>query len=189
MSNLAHTSSRMTSQEYFAFEENDPLKHEYLDGVIYAMVGATDRHITIALNIATVLHTRKPAGCQVFMSDMKLKVQLMAAEVYYYPGVIVSCAASDRNPRFREQPVLLIEVASHSTERIDRGEKLNAYQQIPSLVEYVIVAQDRPEIEVFRRRGGWAREVLKPDDALILDSIGLTLQPSDVYRDIGFERG
>jgi Uma2 family endonuclease len=85
--------------------------------------------------------------------------------------------------------VLLIEVASHSTERIDRGEKLNAYQQIPSLVEYVIVAQDRPEIEVFRRRGGWAREVLKPDDALILDSIGLTLQPSDVYRDIGFERG
>ena len=187
MSSLARVSSTMTPQEYFAFEEKTPLKHEYLGGVVYAMVGATDRHNMIALNIAAFLHAARPTGCQVFVSDMKLKVKLMAAETYYYyPDVLVSCAASDREPLFREQPILLVEVASPSTERIDRGEKLNAYRQIPALSEYVIVAQDQPEIEVYRRRNGWVREVLKPDEALVLEGIGTTLSPSQVYRDIDF---
>jgi Uma2 family endonuclease len=143
MSSLARVSSPMTPEEYFAFEEKTPLKHEYLDGVVYAMVGATDRHNMIALNIAAFLHAARPTGCQ-------------------------------------------IEVASPSTERIDRGEKLNAYRQIPALSEYVIVAQDQPEIEVYRRRNGWVREVLKPGEALVLEGIGITLSPSQVYRDIEF---
>jgi len=186
MSNLARVSSTMTPQEYFAFEEKTPLKHEYLAGVVYAMVDATDRHNMIALNIAALLHAARPTGCQVFVSDMKLKVQLMAGETYYYPDVLVSCAASDREPLFREQPILLVEVASPSTERIDHGEKLNAYRQIPALSEYVIVAQDQPEIEIYRRRNGWVREILRPDEALVLEGIGITLSPSQVYRDIDF---
>jgi Uma2 family endonuclease len=176
----------MSPSEYFAFEESTPLKHEYVDGFVYAMAGATDRHNLIAQNLVIALRSLRPAGCQVFISDMKLKVRLMAAEIYYYPDVLVSCAATDRNPLFREQPVLLIEVASPSTERIDRGEKLNAYRQIPSLAEYVIIAQDQPQIEVYRRRTGWVREVLEPDQVLTLECVGLTLPTSEVYTDVGF---
>ncbi len=186
MSNLAHATPHMSPAEYFAFEESAPLKHEYVDGVAYAMAGATDRHNLIAQNLVVALRSVRPAGCQVFISDMKLKVRLTAAEIYYYPDVLLSCAASDRNPLFREQPLLLIEVASPSTERIDRGEKLNAYRQVPSLAEYAIVAQDQPQIEVYRRRAGWVRELLEPDQALTLECIGLTLPISEVYSDVGF---
>jgi Uma2 family endonuclease len=186
MNNLARATRRMTPQEYFAFEETTPLKHEYLDGAIYAMVGATDRHNLIALNIATILHASRPAGCQPFISDMKLRVRLMAGEFYYYPDILVSRAATDRDPLVREQPVLLIEVSSPPTERTDRGEKLNAYTQILSLVEYMIVAQDRREVEIFRRRDGWVCETLKSDSALVLDSVGPSLASAKIYADFGF---
>jgi len=189
MSHLARVAppiSPMTPQAYFAFEETTPLKHEYLDGVVYAMVGATDRHNIIALNLASALRANKPAGCQVFISDMKLKVKLTAAEYYYYPDILVSCSGSDREPLFREQPVLLVEVASPSTERIDRGEKLNAYRQIDSLSEYVIVSQDRAGIEVFRRRNGWFREILNADEALVLECLGLTLSGEQIYDEVTF---
>jgi Uma2 family endonuclease len=176
----------MSPAEYFTFEASTPIKHEYVDGFVYAMVGASDRHNLIAQNLLIALRSKRPAGCQVFISDMKLKVRLMAAEIYYYPDVLMSCSASDRDPLFREQPILLIEVASASTERIDRGEKLNAYRQIPSLAEYVIVAQDQPQIEVYRRRDGWVREVVERDQALSLECVGLTLPISEVYRDVGF---
>jgi Uma2 family endonuclease len=80
--------------------------------------------------------------------------------------------------------VLLIEVASPSTERIDRGEKLNNYRQIPSLIEYVIVEQDRRQAQVYHRRNGWACEVTGPDQPLVLECLGLTLSMSDIYSDI-----
>src|SRR5215470_451794 len=112
MSNLAHVTPHMSPAEYFAFEANTPIKHEYVDGFVYAMVGATDRHNLIAQNLLIALRSVRPAGCQVFIFDMKLKVKLMAAEIYYYPDVLMSCSASDRDPLFREQPTLLIEVAS-----------------------------------------------------------------------------
>jgi len=189
MSSLARVApsvSATTPEAYLAFEETTPLKHEYLDGVVYAMVGATDRHNIIALNVASALRANKPAGCQVFISDMKLRVKLLAGEYYYYPDVLMSCSASDRDPLFREQPVLLIEVASPSTERIDRGEKLNAYRQIDTLAEYVIVNQDRPEMEVFRRKNGWAREVLNADMALVLECVGVSLSGEQIYDEVTF---
>jgi len=176
----------MSPREYLAFEETTPLKHEYVDGVVYAMVGAIDRHNIIAVNLVTALRAGKPAGCQVFVSDMKLKIKLTAAETYYHPDVLMSCSASDRDPLFREQPVLLMEIASPSTERIDRGEKLNAYKQIPSLSEYVIVGQDRPGLEIYRRRNGWVREPLGPDEPRVLESAGLTISADQVYSEVTF---
>ncbi len=186
MSGLASALVTMTPQEYFAFEETTPLKHEYLDGVIYAMVGATDRHNLIAGNIFAALRVRRPPGCQVFTMAMKLRVKSAAGEFYYYPDVLVSCSEVDRDRLFREQPVLLIEVASPSTLRIDRGEKLNNYRQVPSLVEYAIIHQDQPLIEAYRRRNDWSREVLKPDQDLVLESVGVTLSQAEVYDEISF---
>ena len=146
MSNLAYAPPRMSPAEYLVFEERSPVKHEYVDGYVYAMVGATDRHNLIAQNLLIALRSTRPTGCQVFISDMKLKVRLLADEYFYYPDVLMSCEATDRDPLFREQPVLLIEVASPSTARIDRGEKLNNYRQLPSLREYVIAEQDRRQV-------------------------------------------
>ena len=176
----------MTPQDYFVFEETTPLKHEFLDGVIYAMVGATARHNTISLNLAVALRAKKPRGCEVFISDVKLKVKHAAGEFYYYPDLLVSCSQTDRDPLFREQPVLLIEVAPPSTVLIDRGEKLNAYRQIPSLIDYVIVGQDQPLIEIYRRRNNWTREVLKPDEDLALEGVTITLSQAQVYEEISF---
>jgi Uma2 family endonuclease len=176
----------MTPREYFAFEEKTPLKHEYLNGTIYAMVGATARHNLISLNLAVALRSKRPRGCQVFISDMKLRVKLLTGEFYYYPDVLVSCSAADRDPLFREEPVLLIEVASPSTLRIDRGEKLNAYRQISSLVEYVIVGQDQPSIEVYRRRNNWERETVKASEDLSLESVRGALSHAQVYDEITF---
>ncbi|MFZ1104802.1 MAG: Uma2 family endonuclease [Hyphomicrobiaceae bacterium] len=188
MSNLAHATPRMSPSEYLAFEEDAPVKHEYLNGSVHAMAGASPRHNLIAQNLLIALRpTARSAGCQVFISDVKLKVRTLAGEFFYYPDVLMSCTAADRNPLLREQPVLLIEVASPSTERIDRGEKLNNYRQIPSLIEYVIVEQKRHEVEIYRRRNGWVCEVIEPDQPLALECVGLTLSMSDIYSDIDFE--
>ena len=187
MSNLAYAPPRMSPAEYLVFEERSPVKHEYVDGYVYAMVGATDRHNLIAQNLLIALRSTRPTGCQVFISDMKLKVRLLADEYFYYPDVLMSCEATDRDPLFREQPVLLIEVASPSTARIDRGEKLNNYPQLPSLREYVIAEQDRRQVEIYRRRDGWVREVLDPAQPLVLECVGLTVSMSEICRDIDFE--
>jgi Uma2 family endonuclease len=177
----------MSPAEYLAFEETTPLKHEFLNGYVYAMVGATDRHNLIAQNLLVALRSARPTGCQVFISDMKLKVRTVAGEFFYYPDVLMSCAAADRNPLLREQPVLLIEVASPSTERIDRGEKLNNYRQIPSLVEYVIVEQNLRKVEVYRRRNSWECEVIDADQPLVLECLGLTLTVSEIYSGIDID--
>jgi Uma2 family endonuclease len=186
MSELAATFAPMSPQEYFAFEEATPLKHEYLDGLVYAMVGATTRHNKIAVNIVTRLNLRLPRGCDVFVSDVKVRIRLAAAEFYYYPDVLVSCSETDRHPLYREQPVVIFEVASPSTLRVDRGEKLANYRQISSLTDYVIVGQDAPEIEVYRRRNDWAREMLGAEEDLALDGIGATLKRSDIYAGVTF---
>jgi Uma2 family endonuclease len=174
----------MTAEEYLALEDSSPLKHEFVDGVVYAMVGATDRHNLIAGNLFASLYGQVPKGCQVFIMAMKLRTVFNNAMHFYYPDVMVACSAADRAPLYREQPSLLIEVASPSTERIDRGEKLNAYRQISSLVEYAIVSQDVTEIEMFRRRSDWKREVLAPGEPLVLESVGLTIPFAQVYREV-----
>jgi Uma2 family endonuclease len=187
MSNLAHVTPRMSPSEYLAFEESAPVKHEYLDGYVHAMVGASPRHNVIAQNLLIALRpTVRTAGCQVYILDVKLKVRVLAGEYFYYPDVLMTCAAADRGPRFCEQPALLIEVTSPSTERIDRGEKLANYRQIPSLIEYVIVEQNRRQVQVYRRRSGWACQVIEPDEPLVLECLGLTLSMSDIYSDIDF---
>jgi Uma2 family endonuclease len=186
MSELAATFAPITVQEYFALEEKTPLKHEYLDGLTYAMVGASIRHNLITVNLAVALRANRPRGCDVFVSDVKLRIRLAAAEFYYYPDVLVSCSATDRHPLYREEPALIVEVASPSTIRIDRGEKLNRYREIPSLQEYVIVGQDEPAVEVYRRRADWTRQMLAPTEGLTLESVGITLGRSEIYEGVEF---
>ena len=171
--------------EYLESEKDSPVRHEYVDGQMYAMAGASDRHNRIALNLASRLNDHLNGGpCEVFIADMKVIVDPV---VYYYPDVVVTCDPPGGDPYVRTQPHLIIEVVSPSTERTDRHEKAFAYRCVPSLQEYVLVLQDRMQVEVYRRQSGdeWPREIFtQPEELVHFASVGLTLRVSDMYRNV-----
>jgi len=122
--------------------------------------------------------------CEVFIADMKVIVD---PAVYYYTDVVVTCDPPGGDPYMRIQPRLLIEVVSPSTERTDRHEKAFAYRRVPSLQEYVLVLQDRMQVEVYRRQSGdeWTREIFtQPEELVHFASVGLTLRVCDMYRNV-----
>jgi Uma2 family endonuclease len=178
---------RLSVAEYLEAEKDSPVRHEYIDGQIYAMAGSSDRHNRVSINLTGRLDDKLGEGpCEVFMADMKVWV---SETVYYYPDVVVACDGPGADEYYRKQPRLVIEVSSPSTERIDRSEKWLAYKHMKSLKEYVIVSQDRVRIEVFRRGRGdrWSWELLTElSDELRLESVGLTLTVAQVYRRVKF---
>lgn len=174
-------------REYLEAEKDSPVRHEYIEGQIYAMAGASDRHNRLAGNFYSRLDSVLADGpCEVFISDMKVWI---SDSVFYYPDVVVACDGPGADPYYRKQPRLIIEVSSPGTERIDRSEKLRAYKQIKSLKEYVIVSQESVRIEVFRRGRGdrWNSQVFtKLEEELRFESVGLTMTVADVYRRVKF---
>ncbi len=186
---LAKATQYLSVRDYLEFEKDSSVKHEYVDGQIYAMAGASAPHNRIAGNIFNRLDDHLADDqCEPFISDMKVWV---SDTVFYYPDIVVACDSPDTDPYYRKKPILIIEVSSPGTERIDRSEKLLAYKRIKSLKEYVIVAQDRVHIEVFRRQRGdrWQWEALtEMGEELRLSSVGLTLKVAQVYRRVGFPK-
>jgi Uma2 family endonuclease len=168
-------------EEYLDGEEHSEVRHEYVDGRVYAMVGATRAHNTIAANILTALKPHlRGSGCRAFMSDMKVRLDT----VFYYPDVMVTCEPSIPKDRYMREPILLVEVLSETTEGKDRYEKRAAYQGLPSLREYVLAAQDKQHVEVYRRSGEeWEVETCGPGDMLRLVSVDLALPMAEVYED------
>lgn len=140
---------------YIEGELESQVRHEYVDGEVYAMVGASDRHGLIAGNLHTALNLRLPEQCQVFTSDMKVRIRTAERDIFYYPDVLVSCDPRDRETYYREHPCLVVEVLSPHTARSDRFEKFLFYRQLDSLQEYVLVSQDYRQVEVFRRADQW----------------------------------
>jgi Uma2 family endonuclease len=134
--------SFLTTDAYLAGELESRVRHEYVDGEVYAMVGASDRHGLITLNLAGLLSQRLPNRCQVFSSDMRVRIQAPERDIFYYPDVLVSCDPRDRAPYYRKYPCLVVEVLSPHTARLDRFEKFLFYQQLESLEEYVLVSQE-----------------------------------------------
>jgi len=171
--------------EYLANEKASPVRHEYVDGQMYAMAGASDRHNRIALNLASRLNDHLNGGpCEVFIADMKVTVDPL---VYYYPDVVVTCDPPGSDPYVRTQPHLIIEVVSPSTERIDRHEKLFAYRRVSSVQEYVLVLQDRMQVEVYRRQSEdeWSREIfIQSEEHVHFAAVGFTMSVGDIYRNV-----
>ena len=186
MADTARSIATRSPDEYLAREEASPVRNEYVDGVVYAMSGATDRHNRIAGNLFGALIAHLPDRCVPYMADMKVRIRLQRAELFYYPDAMVCCGASDQSLHWRDNPVLLGEVLSPTTERIDRTEKLNAYIQIPELAEYVIIEQSTPRVELFRRTNGWEREVFLAGDSLRLASIEFMIAVDALYRRVEF---
>lgn len=176
----------LTSEEYIAAERKATRKSEYLSGEIVAMSGASNEHNLITVNTLTVLYNQlADRGCRIYASDMR--VGIGAGVSYFYPDVSVVC---DR-PRFEDDaldiltnPQVIIEVLSTSTESYDRGEKFARYRQLDSLQEYILISQDKVQVEHYLRQGGqWLlSEFGAREDILSLISIGAELPLNQIYR-------
>ncbi len=186
MPNTLKRPTRMTFDEYVDFEETATVRHELINGVLFARSGGTDAHHLIAGNLFLDIAGPLRGKCQVFQGGMKLKVEHQHDGDGYYPDILVSCSLNDHEKLYRKEPILLIEVLSPTTERLDRGEKRLNYLQIPSLQEYVLIAQDKPKVEIMRRRTSWLVEELYPEDTLDLESAGLRIPLASIYQNITF---
>ena len=179
----------ITPDEDLEMEEKSDIKHEYIDGYVYAMAGANDPHVTIALNMAFVIRNHlRGSSCRVYMSDMKAKIDSLNR--FYYPDVMVTCDPRDTQTQNHKRfPKLIIEVLSKSTEAFDRGDKFADYQQIESLEEYVLVNTKRQRLDCFRlnEEGIWfLKSYSGEQDSFQLLSINFEGKFVDLYEDVSF---
>jgi Uma2 family endonuclease len=175
--------------EFLKFEETSTIKHEYIAGELFAMTGATKRHNEITLNVATALHGHLRGGpCRAYVETVKVRFTVRRNEILYYPDVSVACGPQDLGQVFLTDPRLIVEVLSPSTARIDRHEKALNYREIPTLEEYVLVAQNKLEVTVFRRSEDWCAQVMTlRDESVELRSIELTLPLDRIYEGVLFD--
>ena len=170
--------------DYLAGEDGADIRHEYIDGQLYAMTGASDRHGLITGNILAALRPLiRGTPCQLFANDMKVRLNISRQDIFYYPDLLLSCDPTDRETYYRSRPCLLVEVLSDSTARIDSREKLFAYQTIPSLMEYLLVSQATRLVQIYRRRQDWARESFI-EGSIRLDCLSYDLPLEVIYEDV-----
>ncbi|HEX2686245.1 MAG TPA: Uma2 family endonuclease [Kofleriaceae bacterium] len=180
---------RFTFDEYLLLEEIAEVKHEFLDGEVWAMAGGSPEHASIIGNVTTLLNVQlRGQRCRVHSTELRVRVK--ATGLGTYPDVTVVCGRLERDPDDRTghtaiNPRVIVEVLSPSTEEYDRGEKLSHYQMIPSVEEVVLVVHDRQQIEVVRREanGTWSRHIAGAGQTARLTSLACDLAVAEVYRD------
>ncbi|MUG96781.1 Uma2 family endonuclease [Scytonema sp. UIC 10036] len=176
----------LTPEEYLQIEEKSDIKHEYIDGYVYAMAGALDPHVTVAGNLFALLRNDvRGTGCRVYITDMKARIESLNR--YYYPDVMVTCDQRDREtPAYKRFPCLIVEVLSDSTEAFDRGDKFADYQTLETLKEYVLINTKRQRVECFRRNdeGLWVLQFYTPENkSFQLHSVDFEAAIADLYED------
>lgn len=180
------------AQAYLAWEAEQSTKHEYHDGEVFAMAGASDAHVTVAGNVYMALRNHlRGSPCSVFISAMKLRVE--EDNAFFYPDVFVTCAESDRGQSHsKSAPVLVVEVLSPATSAYDRGAKFAAYRKLPTLREYALIDPERLSLDLFRREGDSKRWVLHPIEAgghVEWASVGLQVPLEALYEDVPITKG
>jgi Uma2 family endonuclease len=166
-------------EAYLAGELNADTKHEYINGDVYAMAGASKNHESIAGNVFVGLHQHlRGTPCRPFGSDIKVKV----GNQFFYPDVMVVCDDKTDNPYYTESPILLVEVLSKSTRRTDETIKRVAYSSLPSVQEYVLIEQDFVDVEVCRRSSGWVSNHYFLGDDVWFESLDFNLAVEEIYR-------
>lgn len=180
---------RHTFLDYLQVEEVSSVKHEYLDGEIYAMAGGTPEHAALCAALIVLVGSKlRGHPCRVYTSD--LRVRITATGLATYPDASVICGDPIRDPESRTHvtnPRVVFEVLSPGTEDYDRGEKREHYQQITSLDAYVVIAQDRRRIELWHRGGdrSWSHRVLGPKETLELEMIDCRVPVDELYGEAG----
>jgi Uma2 family endonuclease len=182
--------AKFSAAEYLSWENAQATKHEFLAGEVFAMVGTTDGHNTVAGNLYAIIKTHLRGGpCRVYISDMKVRVE--AADAYFYPDVLVTCDARDHADQGeKKHPKLVIEVLSPSTGDYDRGEKFAMYRKIAELQEYVLIDPELRTADVFRRvdTNQWRLWDTRGLSELRLESIELSVAFEDVFENVPARR-
>ena len=166
-----------------------PIKHEYFGGRVYARPDTTNRHNLIVVNVICALHRQlRGKTCRAWNSDTKIRIRLPNETRFYYPDASVIQRSNPQNDSFQDEPVVVIEVLSPESRRIDEGEKKDAYLTIPSLGVYILLEQETAAAVVFRRtENGFVREVHEGMDAVIpLGEVEATLPLAEAYEGVEF---
>ncbi len=175
-----------SAEDYLAWEPTQLDRHEFLDGEVFAMAGAEDRHVTVAGNLYIALRQHLSGSpCRTYMSDMRL--QVAAANSYFYPDVLVTCSARDQaSPVVKTEPKLIIEVLSYSTAAYDRGLKFSHYRSLASLEEYVLIDLDTRITDVYRKGpdGLWVLHPFARGESVSLASVALEVTTAQLFADV-----
>lgn len=179
----------LTPEEYFAWEEQQLEKHEYINGEVYAMGGGSVNHSRIAIRFTTMFDTHLDASsCITGNSD--LRVNIVDTNNYTYPDASVTCDDHDKTTtQYITYPCLIVEVLSASTEAYDRGGKFRMYRQNPALIDYLLVSSTSIEIDLYHKNdaGDWLIINYKAGDTIELKSINLNFPIEKVYRGLTLE--
>ena len=171
----------ITASEYLEGEKASPVKHEYVDGRVFALAGASDAHNRIAGNIfAQLWDAATQEECRVYISDMKVRA---LGSRFYYPDVMAVCDGTDSDEYIKEKPCLIVEVLSRSTANTDRREKVDAYLSLPTLQTYILVDSQMRQVEAFiRTPEGWREEHWQGDGVVPFGCLETSLAFSQIYR-------
>ncbi|MCT7958073.1 Uma2 family endonuclease [Laspinema sp. D3] len=169
--------------DYLALERQNPIRHEYRGGLVYAMNGCSDRHSRIAINLLSEIDQHLgDSPCRFYGSTVKVNYK---DEFYYYPDAFVTCDPRDRQDRYiKRYPKFIAEVLSSSTEAFDRDLKFTDYQNLDSLEEYVLISQDTQRVECHRRIAAdtWETTIYEAGDRITLTSLDLEFLSERLYR-------
>lgn len=181
---LAHSQRPISPEEYLEGELLSDIKHQLIDGEVYAMAGASENHNFLAGNIFSELKSLlKNTPCRTFMSDMKLRI----ADDFFYPDVMVVCGEDKQNPYYKTAPTIIIEVLSKTTRKFDQTAKRLRCQAVPSLQEYVLIEQDKGEIQLFSRAHHWQSFYYYLGDRVSFESLGISVAVEDIYERVDNE--
>ena len=173
----------LSVDEYLLIEETCPVRHEYVCGTLHAMAGASERHNQLVSNLHLQLRlAARGSGCRVFTSDMMVQA---AADLFYYPDVVVLCDPTDSHPRVKQRPCMVFEVLSPSTATVDGREKLRAYREMPSVQAVILVHQDMQCVECHLRGDDrvWRHFTQLGDGSFTVPCVAAELAMVDVYED------
>jgi Uma2 family endonuclease len=177
---------RLGAEEYLRWESRQPEKHEYVAGDVFAMGGASRRHVTLTGNLFAGLdEALTGTPCRVYMADMKVEVATKTS--FFYPDVFVTCHSDDHRAELAmHHPILIAEVLSPSTAAYDRGGKFIAYRSLPSLKEYLLIDPDPQQLELFRKGpdGLWTLHDFVPGQTLHLASVEVAISWERLFRNV-----
>ncbi len=181
---------RLTPDEYLEWESRQELRHEYVDGEVFAMTGGTTDHNAITVNLVTALRNHvRGTGCRVFVNDVKLRVSEKGP--YHYPDIMVTCDPRDKaTSKFIQYPCLIIEVLSDSTGSYDRGGKFRSYRRIETLKEYVLIEQKTMAVDIYRlsSQKTWEIYSYEQGDVIRFDSLEFSIALDTLYEDVDFSQ-
>lgn len=183
--------SPMTPEEYLAFEKTSEIRHEYVDGELYAMAGASKNHNLISGNLYLLLRGYlRNSGCTTYIADVKVK--LPKSKKFFYPDLLVTCDPNDdADEMFVKTPQVIIEVLSPSTQNFDQVKKFQYYRTIPTLQNYLLIHTDDYKVDCFRRQTEdiWTIQFYKGIEAIAhLETLDINLPLTKIYEGVIFSK-